>query len=193
MEMAADDADLEQWGIPLKPSSEQKFIWRNMVATWKRFSGRIPEPSLDIGAASSKDRTVSVDPFPRGRVDIRAIGEALPFVEGHFTSVVLESVIKHVLSPKQTLEEAKRVMRPGSFLFLTSPVNHTDSHRHSFSAKQLCNLIENSGFRIIRKMGLGFSVDLFDGLFRRRASRFYSRLQTPVKISRTMFVVAEKK
>ncbi|MBY8998564.1 MAG: methyltransferase domain-containing protein [Candidatus Thorarchaeota archaeon] len=191
--MVDDDVDLEEWGIPLKSTSKQRIIWSNIVKTWEQFSGRIPEPSLDIGAASTKGRTVSMDPFPRGKVDVRAIGEALPFIESHFASVVLESVLKHVLSPQQTLEEANRVLRSGSLLFLTSPVNHTDSHRHSFSVKQLCDLIDNSGFRIVKKMGLGFSFSFIDGLFQRRGARFYSKIRVPTRICRTLFVVAKKK
>jgi SAM-dependent methyltransferase len=186
------DVDLRKWGIPLTATPEQRAMWANMVKTWRTFSGKIPEPSLDIGAASDKGRTVSVDPYPRGRVDIRAIGENLPFIDCYFASVVLESVLKHVLSPTETLEETYRVLREGGLLFLTSPVNHIDSHRHSFLVRQLCLMIENSGFRIIRKMGLGFSFNLLDGNFRRRASRFYSNIKIPIRFCRTLYVVAEK-
>jgi len=185
--------DLEEWGIPLSATPQQRIIWTRMVDVWRKFAGAIPEPSLDIGAARQQGRTVSVDPFPRGFVDVRAIGENLPFKKEKFASVLLESVLKHVLSPDQTLAEAYRVCTKDGFLFVTSPVNHIDGHRHSFSSSQLCRLIEQAGFRIIRKMGLGLSPTRLDSLFRRRASRFYTTIRFPVRFCRTMFIVAKVK
>jgi SAM-dependent methyltransferase len=187
-----DDSDLEKWGIPRQPSQQQRAVWSEMNRTWQRFSGHMPEPSLDIGAANSKGRTVSLDPFPRGRVDVRAIGEMLPFIDCHFSSVILESVLKHVLSPEQTLDEAYRVLKKGSYLYVTSPVNHIDSHRHSFSFAKLCSMIEKSGFRIVRKMGLGLSHSKLDRIFKRRVSGLYSHIRVPVRVCSTLYVVAEK-
>ena len=181
------DVNLEEWGIPLRVKPEQRILWARLVDVWRDFAGAIDAPSLDLGAARQQGRTVSVDPFPRGYVDVRALGEHLPFIDGYFASVVLESVLKHVLSPSQTLVEARRVLTSDGFLYVTSPVNHTDNHRHSFSSKQLCELIESVGFRIVRKMGLGFS----SGILRRRFSRFYTGVRPPVRFCRTLFLVAK--
>ena len=186
-----NNIDLEEWGIPLSANPAQRVLWTRMIDVWRGFAGVIPEPSLDLGAARQRGRTVSVDPFPRGFVDVRALGENLPFIDGYFSSVVLESVLKHVLSPEQTLAEARRTLRDSGFLFVTSPVNHTDKHRHSFSSTQLCGLIENASFKIIRKMGLGFSSNRLDGILRRRASRLYTIIRPPVRFCRTVFVIAK--
>ena len=190
---AETEVDLEEWGIPLSATPEQRVLWTRMVNVWRKFAGAIPEPSLDLGAARQQGRTVSVDPFPRGFVDVRAIGEYLPFKKKVFASVLLESVLKHVLSPEQTLSEVYRVTDTDGFLFVTSPVNHVDGHRHSFSSSQLCRLIEQAGFRIIRKMGLGLSPNRLDSIFRRRASRFYTTIRFPDRFCRTLFVVARVK
>jgi SAM-dependent methyltransferase len=185
------DVDLEEWGIPLSAKPEQRVLWTRMIDVWLKFAGTIPEPSLDLGAARQQGRTVSVDPFPRGFVDVRAIGENLPFKEGYFNSVVLESVLKHVLSPEQTLAEVRRTMRLGGSLYVTSPVNHIDSHRHSFTSTQLCRLVETAGFRIFKRMGLGLSSNRLDGILRRRVSRLYTTIRPPVRFSRTLYLVAK--
>ena len=185
------DVDLEEWGIPLSATPEQRVLWSRMHNVWLKFANDIPEPSLDVGSARQQGRTVSVDPFPRGFVDVRALGEQLPFKESCFASVVLESVLKHVVSPEQTLNEARRILGSEGFLFVTSPVNHIDNHRHSFSTSQICELIEKAGFKIVRKMGLGFSSKRLDGILRRRASRLYTVIRPPTRFCRTLFLVAK--
>ncbi len=124
---------LEAWGHPTRVTPEQRALWSKMSDRWNRFVGDIPSPSMDLGAGVSKGRTVSVDPFPRRHVDVRALGENLPFGNRIFASVVLESVLKHVLSLKDTLAEAQRVTSNDGWLFVTLPVNRIDGHRHSFS------------------------------------------------------------
>jgi len=115
----------------------------------------------------------------------------MPFRNDCFASIVLESVLKHVLSPEQTLKEAHRVLYPGGFLFVTSPVNHIDKHRHSFTSNYLCKIIENAGFRITKKMGLGFSLKRIDSVIRRRFSKFYTTIRSPVRFCSTIFLIAK--
>lgn len=50
-----------------------------------------------------------------------ACAEALPFPEGAFDRVVLDSVIEHVRDQPAALAESYRVMRPGGFLFAATP------------------------------------------------------------------------
>jgi len=52
---------------------------------------------------------------------ICACAEALPFPDGTFDRVVLDSVIEHVRDQHDTLQECQRVMQPGGVLFATTP------------------------------------------------------------------------
>ena len=180
---------LEAWGHPTRITPELRALWSRMSDRWNQFAGDIPSPSMDLGAGISKGRTVSVDPFPRGHVDIRALGENLPFRSRTFASVVLESVLKHVLSPTNTLAETRRVTANDGWLFITSPVNHIDSHRHSFSTEELCKLIESAGYRIVRRMGLGFSSTRLDRMWKRLPFGIYTKIRIPIRICRTIFIV----
>ena len=102
---------------------------------------------------------------------------------------MLESVLKHVLSPKNTLAETRRVTANDGWLFITSPVNHIDSHRHSFSTEELCKLIESAGYRIVRWMGLGFSSTRLDRMWRKLPFGIYTKIRIPIRICRTIFIV----
>ncbi|MFX1483536.1 MAG: class I SAM-dependent methyltransferase [Promethearchaeota archaeon] len=180
------------WGHTKNVSDSQKLIWAVLYEKWKKFAGEIPELSLDIGAAHKKGRSVSIDPFPRGEVDIRAMAENLPFADQTFKSVILESVIKHVQSPERSLEESCRVMQDGGMLFLTSPLNYRDHHRHSFSYSEVRQLIKNAGFSIDRMVGFGLSSNFLNRLLTRFAARFYTRIPIPRRFCRILFVVARK-
>jgi SAM-dependent methyltransferase len=184
------EVDLTKWGHPAHVTLEQRELWSQIETVWKSFAGHIPSPSLDIGAARRKGRTVSIDPFPRGPIDTRGVGEQLPFRDDTFSSVVLESVLKHVIAPESVLTEALRVLRPGSLIFLTSPVNSVDHHKHSFTSSQLLDIIEAAGFLVIRKRGVGFSFRLLHRLMKRLSHRWYVSLSVPVSVCSVLFVVA---
>jgi SAM-dependent methyltransferase len=52
---------------------------------------------------------------------ICACAEALPFPAGSFDRVVGDSVLEHVKDQQEALGECYRVMKPGSFLFVSTP------------------------------------------------------------------------
>jgi SAM-dependent methyltransferase len=183
---------LEQWGHTKNVDKFQKYLWYIMYNEWKSFIGEISPPSLDIGAGKSKEHsTVSLDPFPRGFVDIRAIGENLPFQKGSFNSIIIESVLKHVLHPIKVLKEARRVIKDGGFLYLSSPVNRVDYHRHSFTGTQLFTLLEKSGFSIIRTRGIGVKYRRIDGPLWRRIPRIYTKISPPSRFSSVLFIIVQ--
>jgi SAM-dependent methyltransferase len=85
---------------------------------------------LDLGAGSGVHREifgpwaleyVAVDPAPRGGGVVPAVGEALPFRDGSFDTVVISEVLEHVREPAAVLGEALRVVRPGGALLVTVP------------------------------------------------------------------------
>jgi SAM-dependent methyltransferase len=50
-----------------------------------------------------------------------AVGEALPFADGVFDGILLNEVIEHVRSDRETLAEALRVTRPGGRVVIFAP------------------------------------------------------------------------
>ncbi len=58
---------------------------------------------------------------PSGFACTQAIGEALPFREKSFDCVLLSEVIEHLEAPQHSIEEARRVLKPGGRLLVTTP------------------------------------------------------------------------
>jgi ubiquinone/menaquinone biosynthesis C-methylase UbiE len=58
---------------------------------------------------------------PSGFACTQAVGEALPFPAGSFDCVLLSEVIEHLESPQISIAEARRVLKPGGRLLVTTP------------------------------------------------------------------------
>jgi SAM-dependent methyltransferase len=56
-----------------------------------------------------------------GRTFVVADATALPFAEASFEAVTMFDVIEHVVDHAKAIEEARRVLRPGGFLLVTTP------------------------------------------------------------------------
>lgn len=99
----------------------------------------IPEPVLDLGCgdghfaqmAFGRPLLTGVDPWwgplqkaRRGgayRLNVQALGDALPFPDGAFATVISNSVLEHIEEVEPVLAEAARVLRPGGRLVVTMP------------------------------------------------------------------------
>jgi 2-polyprenyl-3-methyl-5-hydroxy-6-metoxy-1,4-benzoquinol methylase len=57
-------------------------------------------------------------------------GEELPWPDASFDVVVAFQVLEHVASPRETLAEALRVLRPGGLLFMDMPNHRASSEGH---------------------------------------------------------------
>lgn len=112
---------------------------------------------LDIGAGTGGmaariacTRYVGVDPgAPDGHPVRRAVAEALPFEAASFDTVLLYSVLQHVLDPPRALAEAHRVLRPGGRLCVQASVR--DANRlflWQWAPDQLAALVCAAGFAI---------------------------------------------
>lgn len=99
----------------------------------------IPDPVLDLGCgdghfagmAFNRPLRAGVDPWwgplRKARragvyqLNVQAMGDALPFADGAFASVISNSVLEHIPDIQPVLNEASRVLRPGGKLVITMP------------------------------------------------------------------------
>lgn len=73
-----------------------------------------PVCATDIPRAS-----LALRPAP-GAVDVRLIeGNRLPFADGEIDAVYCVSVLEHIPSPEQTVQEIARILKPGGLFVLT--------------------------------------------------------------------------
>lgn len=70
------------------------------------------------------------------KLDFRlADGQALPFADGEFDTVVISNSLHHIPDPRLGLKEALRVLKPGGTLYVMEPV----ASGHYFEATKLVN------------------------------------------------------
>lgn len=71
------------------------------------------------------------EPIVQERVKFSwAQGAELPFPDAAFDTVILGEVIEHIVLPERVLTEARRVMRPGGTLILTTPYGRDETPDH---------------------------------------------------------------
>ncbi|MGH7354703.1 MAG: glycosyltransferase [Candidatus Rokuibacteriota bacterium] len=83
------------------------------------FASRLPAGALVVGCELSFSRARRIR--ARGLRVVTAEAERLPFRGGSFDLVTLVEVIEHTRSPAGTMDEIRRVLRPGGRLALTTP------------------------------------------------------------------------
>lgn len=78
---------------------------------------------LDLGSGERRLRPgiVNLDIAASPSVDVIADGHRLPFPDGVFEAVILQSVIEHVLEPERFLAESCRVLKPAGQIWVEAP------------------------------------------------------------------------
>lgn len=82
--------------------------------------------SLEIGGGSGNLKAfiggvISSDLVPTEWLDVAADAQGLPFVDGCIANIVGVDVLHHIERPRQFLEEAHRVLKPGGRIILLEP------------------------------------------------------------------------
>lgn len=86
-------------------------------------------------------------------IDIYSPLHEIPVKEGHFDSIICNAVLEHVINPDETLEEFRRVLKPGGTLYLCVPflqpfhADPTDYQRYTQDG--LSHLAEKHGFKVV--------------------------------------------
>jgi SAM-dependent methyltransferase len=78
---------------------------------------------LDLGSGERRLRPgiLNLDVVASPSVDVIADGHELPFPDGGFDAIILQSVIEHVLEPETLLAESCRVLKPGGQIWVEAP------------------------------------------------------------------------
>ena len=122
----------------------------------------------------------------RGAGDVRfAPADALPFADGFFDGVMSWHSLEHHYSPRATVREAARVLRPGGYGIFAVPSGNSRGlelfrgnwgpleaprHLHHFTAETLGRLLREHGLEIERVYfdfsfyGLFFEEEIFESL-----------------------------
>ncbi len=75
------------------------------------------EPLLDRDDVDVVETDVALGP----RTKVVCDGHDLPFADGSFDAVIYQAVLEHVLDPVRCVEEARRVLRPGGYVYAETP------------------------------------------------------------------------
>lgn len=148
------------WRKKIQPySAHAKFC-----ASWVQ-----ERPCLDVGCGDGLitymlgDGAEGIDTDPLAVKLARAhsveamVGSAenLPFPDGYFAAVFMGDVIEHLKDPIPAIKEAFRVIGPAGMLYVSTPPKSTKLrpyHYHEYDPKELTELLESNGFRLLDKI-----------------------------------------
>ena len=171
-------------GINAEPSSPSRLrsLWRalNGSARPSRWitSGRVLDMGCGPGYDALEMRQLGADVIgldtsvaalsraaKSGLPTVCGDGTELPFADESFDAVVMSQVLEHLPDPEATLDEVRRILRPGGSLLVMLPnyrsfqrslfgnnwVNwHLPYHLWHFDQQTLASLLQSEGFAIRR-------------------------------------------
>ena len=137
---------------------------------------------LDIGGGAGNmahhlahyGRVIGIDfsarPLPmaqmRGLTSLQGAGDALPFPDNSFDLIAMLDTVEHIPNELGVFDECLRVLKPGGKVMITVPAfmwlwSYNDvinEHQRRYTATELAQKLEISGFRIKRKSYNNFFV-----------------------------------
>jgi SAM-dependent methyltransferase len=122
-------------------------------------SGHLGEQYLrqEILATGCMLHTCDLSPGPG--VDFEADVSDLPFDDGSYDIVLSTQVLEHVRDPAEVCREMARVLKPGGYLFLTtpqsSPLHNLPWNFFNFTNLGLRILMDGAGLRIEKEVPQG--------------------------------------
>lgn len=122
-------------------------------------SGKIQEQYLrnEILSTGASLHTCDLN-FGQG-VDFAADVSKMPFEEGSYDIVLCTQVLEHVKDPQQVCKELARVLKPGGYLFLTtpqsSPLHNLPWNFFNFTNLGLRLLFDAAGLEVCKEKAQG--------------------------------------
>jgi SAM-dependent methyltransferase len=138
-------------------------LYRGVLRVASEFQGEI----LDFGCGSrpyeslftNASRYVGVDVeasghnHRRSKVDVYYDGRRLPFADASFDGVVAFEVLEHVFNLDETLDEMRRVLRPGGKILITAPFaweeHETPYDFARYTSYGMRAVLERTGFEVV--------------------------------------------
>lgn len=139
---------------------------------------------------------------PRCKVLV-ADAARLPFPDGSFDRLVSHHLLEHLQDAQKALKEWRRVLVPGGIMAVCTPnrlyprprIFYDEGHVHVFEGRELEEVVEGSGFRVIR------TFTVFPHLWRDRISvkvgvplyKLFAALPVYRDRGRSLFIAAERR
>ena len=154
--------------MPFEPLTVTSDVEGDLIREWLGDD----KDGIDVGVGHNKtiEGSIGVDSVPKGTygmaggrkfdrsiADICAPAENLPFEDGSKNWVICRHVLEHIVDPIPALKEFMRVLRPGGRLLIVCPNQDAAvtilmdwSHVHGYSPSAIQNLLEMTGFKVVR-------------------------------------------
>jgi 2-polyprenyl-3-methyl-5-hydroxy-6-metoxy-1,4-benzoquinol methylase len=128
------------------------FLLQRFPSSFKKFGIDVSEYAITV----AKKRLPSETFIALGAED------TLPFPEETFDMVICNDVLEHLMNPANALENIMKVLKKDGILYITTPnmnlirkkiFHYADKKEHHvslFSHKDMLNLLQKIGFRIIQ-------------------------------------------
>lgn len=164
-------------GLRFTPLHPQWFAYRRQTERLRSVGSLARGHVLDIGCSdrvlagylNDSCRYTGIDNITTGtelysaRPDISADAHALPFKEDLFDTVVMLEIAEHLTEPHLALSEARRVLKSGGILFLSTPFmypTHDQPHDYNrWTVHGLRILAEKSNFIVENIVSCGTPME----------------------------------